>query len=153
MIAGYIRESTSEQILGIEAQRNAILAKYPSARLYVDAGVSGRTNKRPALLRLRKDIEAGEIDGVVIVRLDRLMRSLGHLCELLAFFKQHDCTLVSLDGSIDLSTPMGRAMCGIAGVFAQLESELIGARTKEAMLVAAQKGVRLGRPPKLRVVA
>jgi DNA invertase Pin-like site-specific DNA recombinase len=87
------------------------------------------------------------VSGVVVAKLDRLSRSTVALGKLLDRSRDEGWNLVALDVGLDLSTPTGRAMAGIVGVFAQWERETISERTCRALEAARARGTRLGRPP------
>jgi site-specific DNA recombinase len=116
-----------------------------------DAGISGAKAlaERPggsqiaALLRAR---DPG-IDAVAIVRLDRLGRDAAETLTYLRRFAQGHVGLVSIRDRLDLTTPQGRAMAGVAAVFSELERELIGARTAEALAKLKAEGRRYGPLP------
>ena len=160
MIAyGYCRVSTEEQGgdgYGLAAQRAAIKA-YCASRDWKLAGMhseiaSASSMKRPLLEEAIQ--KAGQWHGkgiVVVSRLDRLTRSTLHFAQLLERADAEGWKLVCLDPNVDMTTPYGRAMAGMAAVFAQLERELISQRTKEGMAAARAAGVRLGRPPRKEV--
>ena len=82
----------------------------------------------------------------MVAKVDRFTRSLRDLSDLLERSRRQGWALVLLDLDIDTSTPMGEAMVQMAGVFAQLERRMIGQRTKDALAVKRDQGVRLGRP-------
>ena len=150
-IALYARVSTNDQ--HVEAQLTELRA-YAERRgvevvEFVDSGVSGRKDKRPALDALMKAAVAHEISGVVIVRLDRLARSVLHLARLGEQFSELGIELVSLRESIDTSTTMGRAMFSMCGIFAELEADLIRERTVAGIAAARKRGSIIGRPPSL----
>jgi DNA invertase Pin-like site-specific DNA recombinase len=87
-----------------------------------------------------------KVSAVVVVRLDRLARSLAHMARLGEELRELDVELVSLREGIDTRTPTGRAMFGMCGVFAQLEGDLIRDRTVAGLKAAQRRGVQLGRP-------
>ena len=80
---------------------------------YVDH-VSGGKEKRPQLDQLLQDMRRGKFHGVVIVRLDRLGRSLKHLITLLSEFQERNIVLVSLKEGVDFSTSMGKLVSELA---------------------------------------
>ena len=80
---------------------------------------------------------------------DRLGRALGDLITLLDDFKARDVAFQSLTESIDTTTPTGRAMWQMVGVLAELERSLIKERTKAGRTAAMQRGVKMGRKPRL----
>lgn len=91
----------------------------------------------------------GTADVLVVAKLDRATRSVGDLCELLDLAARQGWHFVADDLGIDTATPMGRAMAQIAGVFSELERNLIAERTRSALAVRRSQGVRLGRPVNL----
>ena len=149
----YLRVSTSEQGvsgLGLEAQEAAIRA-YADHRQWVLGSVyreiaSGAKNKpRPILKDALEQLARGDV--LVVAKADRLARSLSAYVEIITRSRAEGWMIVATDGSIDLSTPHGRAMSGMAAVFADLEAELIGDRTRVALQAAKARGKRLGRRP------
>lgn len=151
----YARVSTDEQaakgtsLAGqLERCRTHVQAAgWHEVGTFVDEGVSGALASRPALDQVLRLVEDGEIDIVVITKLDRIARSLRHLLDLLELFESHDVGLVALDDPIDPSTASGRAMVQLRGVFAELERQLIRERMMEGMLRRATAGGWLGGPP------
>ena len=90
-----------------------------------------------------------EVSAVVVVRLDRLARSLVHMARLGEELGELGIELVSLRESIDTSTATGRAMFGMCSVFAALEADLIKERTVAGLSAAKARGKKLGRKPAL----
>jgi len=155
----YRRVSTDEQAdsgLGLDAQA-ASIAKTIDTRGWtvtaelVDAGISGSTppSTRPALAQALEMLAAGEADALVVAKLDRATRSVADLCYLLDLADRQKWDLVALDLGIDTSTPMGRAMAQMAGVFSELERKMIGQRTSDALQALKANGHKLGRPVEL----
>ena len=147
-LALYARVSTEDQ--HPDAQL-APLREYAHRRgtetiEFVDRGVSGRRSSRPELDQMLKAARRREVEAVVVVRLDRLARSLAHMAQLGEEFQQLGVELVSLTEGIDTSTPTGRALFGMCGVFAQLEADLIRERTRAGLAAARRRGKKLGRP-------
>jgi len=116
--------------------------------LYVDAGVSGRRDSRPALNRLMGDAHARRFDVVVCWRFDRFSRSVSHLCRALETFNALDIQFVSLCEQVDTSTPTGKLVFTILGAVAEGERNLIVERVRAGLRNAKAKGKRLGRPTK-----
>src|SRR5262249_45725974 len=112
---------------------------------YVDQGVSGSKDRRPALDRLMADAKRRAFDAVVVFRFDRFARSVSHLARALDEFRALGIEFVSLHEAVDTSTPMGRAIFHIAGAFAELEREIIRERVKAGIQNAKRRGRRLGR--------
>lgn len=148
-VALYIRVSTQEQAtegysVGEQTER---LKKYAEAmgweiyKIYVDPGYSGGNTDRPGLSDMIKDVKTGEIDKVVVYKLDRLSRSqLDTLYLIEKVFLANDTDFVSMNENFDTSTPFGRAMIGILAVFAQLEREQIKERMGMGKEARAKEG-------------
>jgi DNA invertase Pin-like site-specific DNA recombinase len=145
----YCRVSTADQ--NVEMQL-AALREYTERRgwqvtsEYVDHGVSGSKEKRPALDKLMADARRRVVDAVVVFRFDRFARSVSHLARALDEFRALGIEFVSLHEAIDTSTPMGRAMFHIAGAFAELEREIIRERVRAGLANAKRRGRKVGRP-------
>lgn len=116
--------------------------------LYVDNGVSGRKDSRPALNRLMGDAHARRFDVVICWRFDRFSRSVSHLCRALETFNALDIQFVSLCEQVDTSTPTGKLVFTILGAVAEGERNLIAERVRSGLRNARAKGKRLGRPKK-----
>jgi len=155
-VAVYIRVSTDEQAkhgYSIGEQKERLLA-YCKAKdwavyeVYVDAGYSGSNLSRPGIQKLQEDI--GKFDLVLVYKLDRLSRSQFDILALIEkTFIPKGVDFVSMSESFDTSTPFGRAMIGILGVFAQLEREQIKERSMMGKKARAKKGKYHGggKPP------
>lgn len=147
----YIRVSTLDQAqegYSLEAQEATLRKwcaehKYTIHDLYADQGISGKDiDHRPDMRRLMRDAENNCFDIVVFWALSRFTRSVQDLYSTMEKFQKWGISMVSYTESFDTTTPMGRAMIGIVGVFAQLERELTGERVRAALLVRAEKGKR-----------
>ena len=147
----YARVSTLDQ----EPENQlAELRRYVAARdwvaiEYVDQGVSGAKDRRPALDRLVADARRRQVDTGVVWRLDRLGRSLKHLVTLLDEFHAVGVGFVSLGEGIDLHTPAGRLQLHILAALAEFERARIAERVAAGLARARQNGTRLGRPEKV----
>jgi len=150
-LALYARVSTDDQSVAAQLHELRAYAERAGAEVveYVDEGVSGRKTSRPRLDELLAAARRREISAVVVVRLDRLARSLVHMAGLGEELRALDIDLISLTEGIDTTTPTGRALFGMCGVFAQLEADLIRDRTIAGIAQARRNGKRLGRPPVL----
>jgi DNA invertase Pin-like site-specific DNA recombinase len=113
---------------------------------YVDAGVSGSKDSRPALNRLMADAHKRRFDAVLLWRFDRFARSVSHLLRALETFQALGIDFVSLSESVDTSTPTGKMVFTVLGAVAELERSLICERVKAGLRNARAKGKRLGRP-------
>jgi DNA invertase Pin-like site-specific DNA recombinase len=116
---------------------------------YVDIGISGTKEKRPALDRLMADAHKRRFDVVVVWRFDRFARSVSHLLRALETFQSLGIEFVSLSEQMDTSTPTGKMVFTVLGAVAELERSLIVERVKAGLRNARAKGKRLGRPRKL----
>ena len=116
--------------------------------LYVDNGVSGKKDSRPALNRLMRDAHARHFDVICCWRFDRFSRSVSHLCRALETFNSLDIQFVSLCEQVDTNTPTGKLVFTILGAVAEGERNLIAERVRAGLKNARAKGKRLGRPTK-----
>jgi DNA invertase Pin-like site-specific DNA recombinase len=146
MIVGYLRVSSEQQGAdgyGLDAQAEAITRAceargWEAPRLAREVA-SGAKDNRPVLSEAVESVAS--VGGTLIVaRLDRLSRSVGHFATLLDRSQREGWQLVTLDPAVDTTTAYGRAMAGMAAVFAQLERELISQRTREGLAAARARG-------------
>ncbi len=154
-VAVYIRVSSTRQAVegdSLEAQRNdsrkAIEYRkdvrtweVTSVEYFTDAGRSAKDQNRPELQRLKANIVKGQVDVVLVVKLDRLTRSLLDFVELWELFSQYDVSLISLREDFDTSSPMGEAMIKLIMVFAELERKLTAERTLATMQDRTERGL------------
>jgi DNA invertase Pin-like site-specific DNA recombinase len=103
--------------------------------------------KRPGLQAALEACRSGEVDGIVVAKLDRLSRSLVDFAGLLVEAQAKSFNVVALDLGVDLSTPAGEFLASVMASAAQWERRIIGQRTRDALAVKKAEGVRLGRPP------
>src|SRR5215472_15063781 len=145
----YARVSTADQ--HTEPQLHA-LRTYADARgleiaaEYVDHGISGAKDRRPAMDRLLADARRRRFDVLACTKLDRLARSVHHLTSLGRELEALGIDLVVLDQAIDTSTPSGRLLFHVLGSIAEFERDLIRERTSAGMRAAKRRGARIGRP-------
>ena len=116
------------------------------AHEYVDKGISGSREKRPALDKLLADCSKRRIDAVVVYRYDRFARSLRQLVNALEEFRSLGIDFISIHEGVDTSTPNGRLVFGIFASIAEFERELIRDRVRSGLAAAKAKGKRVGRP-------
>ena len=114
---------------------------------YKDKGYSGKNTVRPQLQQLLTDIRRGEVEKVIVYKLDRISRSILDFSNMMELFQQYQVEFVSSTERFDTSTPIGRAMLNICIVFAQLERETIQKRVSDAYYSRIQKGFRMGGKP------
>jgi DNA invertase Pin-like site-specific DNA recombinase len=113
---------------------------------FIDSGVSGSKESRPALNRLLVDAKRRKFDAVLVYRYDRFARSLRQLVNALAEFDALGIHFVSLHEGVDTSTPNGRLVFGIFASIAEFERELIRGRVRSGLAAAKARGKQLGRP-------
>ncbi len=133
----------------------AELRRYVGARgwtsaEYVDRGVSGAKDRRPALDELLRDARRRRFDVLVVWRLDRLGRNLRHLITLLEELAALGVAFVSLNEGIDATTPAGKLQMHILGAIAEFERGRVQERVRAGLARAKAQGKRLGRPRKKR---
>jgi DNA invertase Pin-like site-specific DNA recombinase len=151
---GYLRVSTAAQSasgLGLEAQHHAIQTAcehrgWDLVEVCEDAGLSGKTLKRPGLQTAIAAVESGRAGVLIVAKLDRLSRSLIDFAGIMERARDRGWRVVALDLGVDTSTPQGELLANTLATTAQFERRLIGVRTKEALEVKKSQGVRLGRP-------
>ena len=113
---------------------------------FIDQGISGAKEKRPALDRMVQAAWRGQFQAVIVWRFDRFARSVKHLIAALENFRSLNIHFISLQEQLDTSTPIGQAMFTIIGAMAQLERDIIRERVKAGLDRARARGIRLGRP-------
>jgi len=113
---------------------------------YVDKGISGSKEHRPALDRMLADCRKRRLDAVVVYRYDRFARSVRQLVNALEEFRALGIDFVSLHEGVDTSTPNGRLVFGIFASIAEFERELIRDRVRSGLAAAKARGKQLGRP-------
>lgn len=158
--AVYVRKSTAEGLEqafnSLDAQRAACAAYIESQKAegwvmlpehYDDGGYSGGTMDRPALQRLLQAVQSGQIDTIVVHRIDRLSRSLADFAKLVEIFDTHKVTFVSVTQSFNTTTSMGRLTLNILLSFAQFERELAGERVRDKIAASRQRGIWMGGMP------
>ncbi|MEQ1897625.1 MAG: recombinase family protein [Vicinamibacterales bacterium] len=146
----YARVSTVDQEPENQLQelRRYLTARGWTGQEYVDRGVSGSKDRRPALDTLVQDARRRRFDVVVCWRLDRLGRNLKHLITLLEDLQALGVAFVSLAEGIDATTPAGKLQMHILGAIAEFERERIRERVLAGLARARAQGTRLGRPRK-----
>lgn len=137
-IVGYARVSSVGQSLEVQMAKLAHCDK-----VFNEKKSGTTTSQREAFKNCMEYIREG--DTLVVTKLDRLARSIGDLCKIMDELQRKNVALTVLDQNIDTSTPSGRLMFGMLGVFAQFENELRAERQAEGIKKAINKGVKFGR--------
>ena len=153
----YLRVSTGDQT--VENQRQALREAaerrgWTVVEEFVDSGISGANgrDKRPGFDRLHKAVTRRQIDVVMAWSVDRLGRSLQDLVGFFGELKGAGVDLYLDRQAVDTTTPAGRALFQMLGVFAEFERSIIQERIRAGIDRARSKGTKSGRPfgrPKL----
>ena len=149
----YCRVSTDKQadrgvsldVQQAKAKAYAELYDLDVVEVIVDAGVSAKTLARPGLERALALLKANKADALLVVKLDRLTRSvrdLGHLVE--RYFAPGKAALLSVGEQIDTRSAGGRLVLNVLASVSQWEREAIGERTSAALQHKAAQGEYIG---------
>jgi DNA invertase Pin-like site-specific DNA recombinase len=147
----YLRVSTSEQTTRNQRRELKAVAErhgWEVVSIFEDDGISGAKGreKRPGLDAMLKAVARRDVDMVAAWSVDRLGRSLTHLVSILQDLHAKDVDLYLHQQGLDTSTPSGRAMFQMLGVFAEFERALIRERVVAGLARAKDEGIQLGRP-------
>jgi DNA invertase Pin-like site-specific DNA recombinase len=150
-VALYLRVSTDEQTTRNQRRELEAAAErhgWTVTATFEDAGISGAKGRkdRPRLDAMLKAVTRREIDMVMAWSVDRLGRSSMDLLQTLMELQAKDVDLYLHQQGLDTSTPTGRAMYQMCGVFAELERAMIQERVKAGLARARAEGATLGRP-------
>jgi len=153
----YTRKSSEEGLEqsfnSLHAQREACEAFILSQRhegwspidaRYDDGGFSGGTIDRPGLQVLLGEITAGNVDVVVVYKIDRLTRSLFDFAKIVETFDAHKVSFVSVTQAFNTTTSMGRLTLNVLLSFAQFEREVTGERIRDKVAASKKKGMWMG---------
>ena len=153
----YTRKSSDEgleqEFNSLDAQREACEAFIKSQRhegwialktRYDDGGYSGGTMNRPALQQLLSDIAAGQVDLIIVYKVDRLTRSLMDFSKIVESLEKKGVNFVSVTQQFSTTTSMGRLTLNMLLSFAQFEREVTGERIRDKIAASKQKGMWMG---------
>src|ERR1700745_266391 len=148
----YLRVSTQDQTTSNqehELRQAAERAGWQVAKVYKDHGISGAKgrNGRPAFDALCRDAARRQFDVIMAWSVDRLGRSLQDLIGFLSEIHALGIDLFLHQQGLDTTTPAGKAMFQMMGVFAEFERAMIQERVRAGLARARGEGKRLGRPP------
>ena len=118
-------------------------------KTYSDGGISGGTMERPGLQNLLNDIRAGQIQVVVVYKVDRLSRSIIDFHKMMQEFDKYGCNFVSITQSFDTSNSMGKLTLNMLLSFAQFEREVSAERVRDKIAASKAKGLWMGGCPPL----
>jgi len=148
-----VDDGLDQEFNSLDAQREAGEAYITSQKAngwvclperYDDGGFSGGNTSRPALKQLMAECRAGNIDVILVYKIDRLSRSICDFAELTKFFDQYNVSFCSVTQDINTSTSSGRMMLNILMTFAQYEREIIGERIRDKFAASKRKGMWMG---------
>ena len=153
----YTRKSSEE---GLEQDFNSLDAQREAGEAFIqsqkhegwraipdafdDGGHSGGTLDRPALQRLLAAIKAGNVDVVVVYKVDRLTRSLSDFARIVETFDAQGVSFVSVTQQFNTTTSMGRLTLNVLLSFAQFEREVTGERIRDKIAASKKKGMWMG---------
>ena len=153
----YTRKSSEEgleqEFNSLDAQREACEAfilsqRHEGWRLmpthYDDGGYSGGTLERPAVTQLMAEIDDGQIDVVVVYKVDRLTRSLSDFARIVERFDAQGVSFVSVTQQFNTTSSMGRLTLNVLLSFAQFEREVTGERIRDKIAASKRKGMWMG---------
>jgi DNA invertase Pin-like site-specific DNA recombinase len=149
----YLRVSTIEQTTANQERELREVASRMGCeivKVYKDHGISGAKGreKRPAFDALCRDATKRQFDVVMAWSVDRLGRSLQDLIAFLSELHALHVDLFLHQQGLDTTTPAGKAMFQMMGVFAEFERSIIQERVRAGLRRARAEGARLGRPPR-----
>lgn len=157
--AVYTRKSTEDgleqEFNSLDAQREACEAFILSQRhegwslvpgRYDDGGFSGGNMERPGLKALLADVEAGQVDVIVVYKVDRLTRSLADFAKIVERLDARKASFVSVTQAFNTTTSMGRLTLNVLLSFAQFEREVTGERIRDKIAASKKKGLWMGGP-------
>ncbi|MFD0916842.1 recombinase family protein [Pseudahrensia aquimaris] len=158
----YTRKSSEEGLEqdfnSLHAQREACEAYIQSQRHegwrllrdrdhhYDDGGLSGGNMERPGLLRMLAAIEDGQIDVIVVYKVDRLTRSLADFARIVDVMDRHGVSFVSITQALNTTSSMGRLTLNVLLSFAQFEREVTAERIRDKIAASKKKGIWMGGP-------
>jgi DNA invertase Pin-like site-specific DNA recombinase len=113
---------------------------------YDDGGWSGGNLERPGLKQLLSDVEAGNIDVIVVYKVDRLTRSLADFARIVDTLDKAGASFVSVTQAFNTTNSMGRLTLNVLLSFAQFEREVTGERIRDKIAASKRKGMWMGGP-------
>jgi len=149
MIYGYARCSTNEKLQDIDRQRRELRSLGATDETIYFEYIGGAKKEKPEFDKLMDIVQKG--DTITTTEVSRLSRSTRQLCDIIQLIKEN-CLKLIIKGSITVDCtkneldPMTNAFLQIAGVFAELERNIISQRVKSGIANAREKGSIIGRP-------
>ena len=158
----YTRKSSEEGLAqdynSLDAQRDACRAYIESQKAqgwkvyegrFDDGGKSGGTMKRPGLKNLLRLVEHGDVQVIVVYKIDRLTRSLADFARIVEILDKHGASFVSVTQQFNTTTSMGRLTLNVLLSFAQFEREVTSERIRDKIAASKRKGLWMGGHPPL----
>jgi len=158
----YTRKSTEE---GLDQAFNSLQAQREACEAYIksqahegwtlvktvfdDGGYSGGSMDRPALKLLLEGVRLGQINVIVVYKVDRLTRSLADFAKIVEILDEASASFVSITQSFNTTTSMGRLTLNVLLSFAQFEREVTGERIRDKIAASKRKGLWMGGNPPL----
>lgn len=155
--AVYTRKSTED---GLEQEFNSLDAQYEACAAYAvsqrhegwvlvpdrydDGGFSGGNMNRPGLKRMMADVASGQVDIILLYKIDRLTRSLADFAKIVEVLDKAGASFVSITQSFNTTTSMGRLTLNMLLSFAQFEREVIGERVRDKVAASRKRGLWMG---------
>jgi DNA invertase Pin-like site-specific DNA recombinase len=158
-VIGYVRVSTDEQVstgISLDVQEEKINAycrakDWELVKIVRDPGLSAKNLRRPGLQSILESVPKRNgkrgFDGIVVVKLDRLTRSVGDLAYLNRLFESNKVALISIQESVDTSTASGKLFHNIIACLSEWERGVISERTRDALRHKRNIGERAGEIP------
>ena len=157
--AVYTRKSTED---GLEQEFNSLDAQREACEAYIlsqlhegwtlvpgrydDGGFSGGNMERPGLKALMALIDEGQVDVIVVYKVDRLTRSLADFAKIVERLDAKQASFVSVTQAFNTTTSMGRLTLNVLLSFAQFEREVTGERIRDKIAASKKKGIWMGGP-------
>ena len=145
---------------GLDQEFNSLDAQYDSAKAYIrsqahagwyllpkrydDGGYSGGNLERPSLRRLLDDVKGGQINVVVVYKIDRLTRSLTDFVKLVEVFDRHGVSFAAATQPFNTTSSFGRLTLNVLLSFAQFERENAGERIRDKLAASKRRGLWVG---------
>lgn len=153
-VAMYCRVSTETQVLEpqvSELKGYAEMKRWEVVAMHQDVMSGAKRTGRDGLDAVMRMVREREVGAVLVVKIDRLARSMTHLAQLIGEFDKYDVALVATSQGIDTSrdNPAGRLQMHVLGAVAEFERSLISERTKAGLAVVKASGKQLGHPSKV----
>lgn len=148
IVAIYTRVSTLQQVeegFSLETQKERLLKlcevnNYKVYKIYEELGKSGKNTNRPAFKQLMKDMKEKKFTKIIVMKLDRISRSVADLENIIKELQENECGFESASEKIDTTSAMGLMFIRLLGIFAQFERERISERIKDVFAEKVQHG-------------